>query len=161
MKAKVASPARSASAPAHPLLDPNKITTPYAMEVRGGCMSPIIDDGFSAAVDPRQQPKGGDIVVIWLRQPLPQFGPFNKVIKQLVLNIPFHVKFPFKNHPDSEVSPVLIVETITPFTQCHVECSDVLAVHLVIGRFPPGKKAGDYQNSEDMVRIENGKVVQP
>lgn len=58
-------------------------------------------------------------------------------MKRLVTNIPDWMKaFPFAEHPDSEISPLLIAEQFNPPRSYRVRCSDLLGVHKALGFIP-------------------------
>ena len=123
-------------APAEPAInhiDPSQLPDVYGMRVAGDCMAPEIPDGSLLHFDKREPVKAGDTVIIYARPELVRPGGMQAQVKRLVLAIPDCVKFPFRQHPDSNVSPLIIAEMLNPPRQLMINCSDVLAVHKCMG----------------------------
>ena len=99
-------------------------------------MSPEIEDKALVWFDKREPVKAGDLVVIYRRPDLVPAGQHQAQVKRLVLNIMAGVTFPHRDHPGSEVVPVIIAEMLNPKRQFSIRCSDVLAVHKCMGLLP-------------------------
>ena len=57
-------------------------------------------------------------------------GQTQGTIKRLVLGAPPWVKaFPYRDHPESDVHAVIVVEALNPKQQFAIKCSDLLAMH--------------------------------
>jgi Peptidase S24-like len=138
-----------ASAPALPSKPPAKLphlfshaeikTLPkeFALRVNGDCMVPEIGHGAIVHVNRSGPIKVGDIVVIWRRPELVKPGESQCMMKRLTLAVPPFVTFPHKDHPDSNALPVLCVHQENPPRGYYIKCSDVIALHRVIGPISP------------------------
>ncbi len=72
------------------------------------------------------------------------------IVKRMVMNIPHWVKFPYKDHPKSDVLALLMAEQMNPRRTFTIKCSDVLAVHKAIGFLPTRKPKGSMINLDDL-----------
>lgn len=129
--------ARSKSAPQAPRLTLAQIRAMperYHTTVLGDCMSPLVENGAEMAFDTMARPQSGDLVVLFLRPEAIKPDQPQGSFKRMVLGVPhFVAEFPFKQHPDSEVSPSLVVECLNPPRRFYIPCSNVLAIHKCIG----------------------------
>ena len=50
------------------------------------------------------------------------------------------LKFPYRDHPDSEIRALLIAEQFNPRRSFRSPCEDLLAVHKRLGPLPKGVK---------------------
>jgi hypothetical protein len=129
-----APPVRPASEIAKdPVLFPDTFPDFYALVCEGVCLEPIVPHGASVAVTKLGKPKAGDFVCIWQRPEIVSPGQHQLVLKRLVLDVPPWVKFPYQDHPDSDVAAILIAEQFNPRRSYRIRCSDLLAVHKAIG----------------------------
>jgi Peptidase S24-like len=144
-----------AALPARDERDPSKFKSTYALIGDGDCMSPIIENGTCIGVDPKVRAKAGDIVVVW-----PASGT-RPSIKRLTHNIPFFVKgFPYLLPKGSEVSPVLLMESINPNQHFSIECCKVKALHVAIGTFAKAGKVGGMHREADLTPFSGREAVQ-
>lgn len=105
----------------------------YGLTVRGDCMAPGIPDGASVIVNKTAPLEVCHLVVLWFRPEHVQDGAHQAQIKRLYLAVPWGVKFPHKDHPKSEVIPVLIVKADSTGKTYSIPCSALLAVHRCEG----------------------------
>jgi hypothetical protein len=77
-------------------------------------MEPAIPDGTPLLADTAAKLKAGDLAVLHFRPELVKAGELQGSLKRLVLPPPPFVKFPFRDHPDSNVRAVIIVEMLNP-----------------------------------------------
>lgn len=125
---------KRARRPASSFLDPASIETRfYGLVLAGDCMEPLLKDGTRIVVDREAPCLCGDLAVIYHRPELVPPGELPLSVKRLITAVPDWVKFPWKDHPDSEVAPVLIVEMLNPKRQFSVLCRNLLAVHRCLG----------------------------
>jgi hypothetical protein len=109
----------------------------FALRVNGDCMAPEINHGAIVHVNKSGPIKVGDIVVIWRRPDLVKPGESQCMMKRLTLSVPSFVTFPHKDHPQSNALPILCVHQENPPRGYSIKCSDVIALHLVIGPIAP------------------------
>lgn len=120
--------------PAGPFIDPAELPEHYALIAYGTCMLPEIPDGENCAFSAKEKPQPGDLVALWYRPDLVPAGQPQVRLKRLVTAIPSFVTFPYREHPQSEVHALVIVEQINPrIIRFGVRCADLLAVHKFIG----------------------------
>lgn len=106
------------------------------MVVKGDCMSPEIRNNDLAYFDKHEPVKAGDTVMMLFRPELVKPGQMQAQVKRLVTNVPHWVKFPFEDHPKSDVLALVIAEMLNPPRQFTVRCRDLLALHKCIGVKP-------------------------
>jgi hypothetical protein len=72
----------------------------------------------------------GDVVCIWFRSEFSPPGRHQAWLKRVRLNVPPWVKkFPYNDHPESDVKAIMVVEQLNP-PQCYsVPCDQILAIH--------------------------------
>jgi hypothetical protein len=104
------------------------------MRITRRCMEPMLADRSKAVFSKTAKWAAGDLVVIWLRPEILSPGQSQAGVKRLVRMPPQYVKaFPHREHPESEVAAVLMVETINPPQRYMVRCDDFFAVHKLVG----------------------------
>ena len=109
----------------------------YGMLVVGGCLAPEIKDGETILVDKTAPYAAGDLVVIYRTRDATPSGRFQGIVKRLVAAPPPWVtKFPHKDHPESEVAALIIVEMINPRRQFVYRCRDIIDIHKCLGVMP-------------------------
>jgi hypothetical protein len=118
----------------HQFLDPASIKDRfYALRLSGDCMDPLFKDGEAVIFDREAPLENGCLASFFYRPELVKPGSLGIALKQLLLAPPPFVTFPWKDHPDSEVIPVVIVQQLNPPRQWSVRCNTLLAVHRCIG----------------------------
>lgn len=136
--------------PARELLDPATFPDFYAMTVEGDCLLPYVPSGAVVAMTKLEWPRGGDFVCVYFRPEHVRPGGFQGAIKRLTLNIPHNVKrFPFEDHPESNVRAALMFEQFNPRHQYVMRCANVLDVHKAVG-FIPHPEPGRVINDRDL-----------
>jgi hypothetical protein len=105
----------------------------YGLRVTGNCMAPTAPDGCSVIVDKKSPLEVGELVVLWFRPEHVRGGGQQAQLKRLVTAPPRHLRFPHKDHPESEVAPIVIVETDSTNKRYFVKCRDLLALHRCEG----------------------------
>lgn len=123
-------------APVPTFIDPADLPDQYVMRVSGDCMSPEFKHGDALWFDKNAVPAVGDAVIFYLRPELVKQGGFQAQIKRLTMAIPPWVKFPYREHLDSSVAALLVVESLNPRRMIAIRCEDVLAVHKCMGHMP-------------------------
>lgn len=127
------------AAPARPVVriaDPTTMPDQYIVKCDGVCMLPNIADGSPVLCDKTQPVKAGDLVVLFFKPEHIPNGEHQAILKRLVLNVPPYVKFPFKEHPDSNVHAIVIVEMDNPPKQFGYKCEHLLGIHKCLGPLP-------------------------
>jgi hypothetical protein len=66
-------------------------------------------------------------------------------------------KFPYNDHPGSDVKAILVVEQSNPPLTYAVPCDQILTIHKAVGYSLAGAKIGGTVSSADMLPI--GKAV--
>ena len=94
--------------------DPVTLPDHYVMTCDGDCMKPAIPDGAAIAFSKLEAPIAGDYVILWRRPEKVPPGQHQATIKRLVHNLPHFVRWPHRDHPESEVIAALVVERLNP-----------------------------------------------
>ena len=137
---RVSKPAGSAAAKRHPaadlnFIDPASITTRfYGMVLAGTCLQPEYMDGDTVIFDREAPLENGCFANFFYRPELAAPGHRSVALKRLVFAPRPFVTFPWRDHPNSTVTPIIIVEQFNPQQQWSVRCADLLAVHRCLGR---------------------------
>lgn len=133
--------------------DPSQYPDIYPMLIDGDCMQPLIPDRAAVIVQKSAAFAAGDVVCVWFQPAIVKPGMPACWLKRLALGIPPWVKFPYKEHPKSEVRAVGIFEQLNPPRNYSLACEHILTIHKAIGFVPPGVFA-DRVNMDMMVPIE-------
>jgi hypothetical protein len=109
----------------------------------------------AAVMIKKSEPYGvGDVICIWFRPELVAPGGPTSWLKRITMNAPPWVKkFPYKDHPGSNVSALMMVEQLNPPRAYQIKCTDILAMHKAVGYSPAGCKIGETLGSGDMLPI--------
>jgi hypothetical protein len=122
-------------APAPKSVDPAKIETRfYGLIVRGDCLAPEFKDGDTVVVDKEGPLLRGCNAVFYHRPELVPPCEWPLTLKRLATAVPQEVTLPYREHPDSEVKFIVVVEQANPPKRWAVPCEDLLAVHHCLGR---------------------------
>jgi hypothetical protein len=136
-----------------PSIDSKTLPDLYCMGLDGDCLEPLIPDRGVVMIK-KSEPFGvGDVVCIWFRPEYVGPGGPQSWLKRVTMNMPPWVKFPYKEHPESEVSALIMVEQLNPPIGYRIKCKDILAIHKAVGYSPAGGKIGGTVNSGDMLPI--------
>lgn len=118
-----------ASAPSTlPFIDPETMPDLYAAPGVGTCMEPVFMDGTLLVFDKREQPKSGDVVVIWFTRDAARRYRAPGWVKRLIIG-----------PPPRGFDGLIIAEQLNPPRQYSIDTRDVLAVHKNVGM---GKSSG-------------------
>jgi len=133
-------PAAATGLPATPTsINPDALPDEYATVLAGDCMAPVLADGATVVCSKSEAYEPGDLVVLWFRPEFVAPGDAQGIIKRLVIPPPFFVKFPHRDHPESEAMPIVMVEMLNPHAHGSIRCAHLLAIHKVLGTVPSGK----------------------
>src|SRR5688572_7716037 len=95
--------------PAPNFLDPATIETRfYGHLLTGHCLEPEFKNGDKVVFDQEAALENGCFACFYYRPELVKPGHLAIALKKLVFAPPFFVKFPHKDHPNSDVVPVII-----------------------------------------------------
>ena len=109
----------------------------YAMPVVGDCLAPVISDGAMLLFEKSAPYRVGDLVVLFRRREATPKGKFQAIVKRLVMAPPPWVTFPWRDHPESDVLALVLVEMLNPHQRVNMLCSDLLGIHKCLGVAPP------------------------
>ena len=124
--------AKKALAPT--FLDPAAIKTRfYRLQLSGDCLHPEFKHGDKVVIDKQGPLHAGCLAALYYRPELVPPGKLPISLKRLVTAMP-PVPLPYREHPDSEVQFIIMVEQLNPPKRWVVECEDLLAVHQCVGR---------------------------
>jgi hypothetical protein len=143
------------SPPAHalPAVNPAELPELYCLKLDGDCLEPVIPDRAAVMIKKSETFDVGDVVVIWFRAEAVPAGAPRSWLKRITMNAPPWVKFPYKDHPESEVQALIMVEQLNPPTGYRLRCADIIAIHKAVGYCPAGGKIGGTVSSRDMLSI--------
>lgn len=99
-------------------------------------MEPVIREGTPVVGKKNGKLNAGDLVIIWVKPEFVAAGEHPALIKRLVMDVPHWVKFPYRDHPNSNVRAVIIVEQINPHRQFVIPCDRLLGIHKCLGPLP-------------------------
>jgi hypothetical protein len=141
-----------------PAIDPTTLPNEYCLCLDGDCLEPMIPDRAAVWLKKSEPVGAGDIVCIWFRAEFSPPGRHQAWLKRVRLSLPPWVKkFPYNDHPESDVKAVLIVEQMNPPRCYTVPCDQILAIDKAVGYSPVAVKIGGTVSSADMLPI--GKAV--
>lgn len=152
VRARKSAPAGLKTDPA--LINPAELPRQYALLLDGDCMEPRIPDRGVGIMDREAPFAPGDVVCIWLDPERVAPGGHRAWMKKLSAHIPPFVTFPWREHPDSEMHAMVICDQINPPRRYCLPCTDIVAVHKVIGFLPPGSsRPGQMIDPDAMTRF--------
>lgn len=114
-----------------PFIDPSKLKEDlFGTTCRGACMHPEVPDGSNIVVDRKTRPVAGDLVCLFFKPEFVKAGELQTWVKRLVTGVPPWVKeFPYRDHPESTVKAIILVESINPRRQYVIECDKLLGLY--------------------------------
>jgi hypothetical protein len=127
------------------------------MQLRGDCLEPVLPDGATIMLRKSDPASAGDIVCVYFHPRLVKPGDAPAFLKRMVLGLPKGLKLPFVKHPESECTPVLIVEQLNPPITYTIDFADVIAIHKAVA-WGPAAKIGTTFSTKDMRPIISGKM---
>ena len=119
-----------------PFIDPDTLPDRYIMGTDGVCMEPDIPNGAKIICAKDEKINAGDLVVFYFRPGRIPPSEHQAQCKRLVHGIPSFVKLPWRDHPQSDVSPVIVAAMSNPAQRIVYRCSDLLGVHKCLGLVP-------------------------
>jgi hypothetical protein len=126
----------------------------YCLKLDGDCLEPVIPDRAAVMIKKSETFDVGDVVVIWFRAEAVPAGAPRSWLKRITMNAPPWVKkFPYSDHPKSDVAALIMVEQFNPPIGYAVKCKDILAIHKAVGYSPAGGTIGGTVSSGDMLPI--------
>ena len=138
-----------------PAIDPNALPDEYCLCLDGDCLEPLIPDGAAIYLKKSEEFGAGDVVCIWFRAEFSPPGRHQAWLKRIRLNLPPWVKkFPYNEHPESDVKAIMMVEQLNPPMTYKVRCDQILTIHKAVGYSLAGAKVGGTVSSADMLPIE-------
>jgi hypothetical protein len=144
-------PQKPASLPA---MDPDTLPDLYCAKLEGDCLEPFLPDGASVALQKTATYTVGDIVCIWWQSEFIKPGMRPGWLKRIRLNAPPWVKkYPYSDHPGSDVGALIVLEQLNPPRTYSVPCSHIRAIHKAIGYIPAGGKIGSKINPTAILPI--------
>ncbi len=117
---------------------PDTMPDRYVVHCLGTCLEPDITDGTPVLVEKHGKIAPGDLVVLFFKPEHAPAGKYQAILKRLVMAPPPYVSFPWREHPESDVHALIIVEMLNPHKQFAYKCEYLLGVHKCIGRVPEG-----------------------
>ncbi len=108
----------------------------YGLVCVGDCLDPLVPNGETILVDKTEPYAPGDLVVVFRKRECTPGGKFQGLVKRLVMAPPSWVKFPCRDHPQSELAALVVVETLNPPAQFAYRCADLLGIHKCLGVMP-------------------------
>jgi hypothetical protein len=116
-----------------PVADPATFPERYILIVEGACLEPGIPDDSKILIERDGKIAAGDLAVLYFKPEHVRPGKHSSMLKRVVLPPPSYVEFPWREHPQSEVRAVVIVETTNPGQQFAVRCEHLLGIHKCMG----------------------------
>lgn len=117
-------------------LDPATLPERYVLIVEGTCLEPEAPNGSKVLIDRDGKIAPGDLAALYLKLEHIRPGKRRSVLKRVVMPPPSYVKFPWREHPQSEAHAVVIVEMTNPPQQFVIKCEHLLGIHKCLGRVP-------------------------
>jgi hypothetical protein len=144
-------------------IDPTALPDEYCLSLAGDCLEPMIPDGAAIYLRKSETFGTGDVVCIWFR---PEFVPpgenqawLKSGMAQEDPTEPAAVgeRLPYKDHPESDLKAILVVEQSNPPRCYEVRCDRIRAIHKAVGYSDAIAKIGGTVSTADM--LPNGKAV--
>ena len=117
-------------------IDPATLPERYILIVDGACLEPDIPNGTHVLIERDGKVAAGDLAVLYFKPDRIPPGERNSTLKRVVMPPPHYVKFPWREHPRSEVRALVIVEMTNPGRQFAVKCEHLLGIHKCTGPIP-------------------------
>lgn len=136
--ARAMSSAKLTRTPSPPVADPLAfLPDRYALSVSGTCLEPEVYEGDVLLFDRTERYERGDLVAVFRRVDANSGNPFRAEVKRLIMGPPSWVKFPWSDHPDSDVLALVGLEMNNPRRRFALRCADILGIHKCLGAAPP------------------------
>ena len=134
-QAPVAGPQNSAE-DALKVVDPTTLPGRYIVRIEGACLEPELPDGAAVLIEKNGRIASGDFAVLFFKPEHVPTGKHQAILKRVVMAPPHYVKFPFREHPQSDVHALVIVEMTNPHRQFAYKCEHLLGIHKCVGPVP-------------------------
>ena len=134
-QAPVAGPQNSAE-DALKVVDPATLPGRYIVRIEGACLEPELPDGTAVLIEKNGKIASGDFAVLFFKTEHVPAGKRRAILKRVVMAPPSYVKFPFGEHPQSDVHALVIVEMTNPHRQFAYKCEHLLGIHKCVGPVP-------------------------
>lgn len=125
--------------PAHAPLtvtDPATLPDRYVVRIDGACLEPDLPHGTPVLIEKNGKIAAGDFAVLFFKPEHVPAGKYQAILKRVVMAPPPYVKFPFREHPQSDVHALVIVEMTNPPRRFAYKCEHLLGIHKCIGPIP-------------------------
>jgi hypothetical protein len=151
---------RRPNPPARPLVDLDGFPDVYSLCLEGECLEPLVPDGASVVLQKSAAYTVDDIVCIWWRPEFVTPGRYQGWLKRVRMAAPPWVKkYPYNDHPESDVGAVIVMEQLNP-SQCYaVPCNRIHAIHKAVA-YGPAATVGGSIRSDQLMPIGAGIVPQ-
>ena len=116
--------------------DPATLPDRYIVRLEGNCLEPAFPNGTPVVIDKKGKVGPGDFVVLFFKPEHVPAGKHQAILKRVVMAPPPYVKFPFREHPQSDVHALVIVEMTNPPRQFAYKCEHLLGIHKCVGPVP-------------------------
>ena len=151
---------RRGNPPARPLVDVDTFPDVYSLCLEGDCLEPLIPDGASVVLQKSALFTAGDVVCVWWKPEFVKPGRYQGWLKRVRMNAPPWVKkFPYSDHPESDVKAIIVLEQLNPPGTYAVPCEHIYAIHKAVAQ-GPGAKPGGTVRSDNLLPIGAGIVPQ-
>jgi hypothetical protein len=149
---------RRLTPPVRPLVDVDTFPDVYGMLLEGDCLEPLLPNGAQVVIQKSAVYAVGDIVCVWWKPEFVKPGMYQCWIKRLTMAIPPLVKFPYNDHPKSEVKALAMFEQLNPQRGYGVTCEHIHAIHKAVAYAPPSN--AKTVRSDRLLPIGDGVVPQ-
>jgi hypothetical protein len=97
----------------------------------------VLHDGCTLVFDKEAELRAGDFVAVFLKQEAIRPGAQPRMVKRLALGLMPGLTFPYVEHPNSTVRPIVVLETLNPPRQFMVPIDQITTMHRCIGEAEP------------------------
>jgi hypothetical protein len=142
----------------HQAINPDIYPDVYCLSLDGDCLEPLIPNGAAVVLKKSEKIAVGDFITVWFRPGIIKEG-HSALLKRLTLNVPHWVKFPYRDHPQSDVKAIVMFEQLNPRQTYTVFCDQIHAIHKAIGYVPAGAPIGGSIKAADILPMPTRKAV--
>jgi hypothetical protein len=96
-----------------PVIDPATMPERYIVRLDGDCLEPLVMNGAQVVIKRDAKIACGDLVLLFFKPEHVPGGKYQTILKRVVMAPPPYVKFPYREHPDSEVHALVTAAMIT------------------------------------------------
>jgi hypothetical protein len=127
--------------------DPATMPERYIVRLDGDCLEPLVMNGAQVVIERDAKIACGDLVLLFFKPEHVPGGKYQTILKRVVMAPPPYVKFPYREHPDSEVHALVVVEMLNPHRTFAYKCEHLLGIHKCIGPVPADATAVQEQKA--------------